>query len=485
MNEQFRGRLSLERVRAVIEDIRTARVKPGPHLTDEQLDAFSADRLDEQATASAIEHIDSCEECAVEVIARAEARRERPAAALTAASAAVVPLRVAVAQTPLTFEPHHDRVPPPGCVAPLEWAATKEVWPNIQFLPPRHRRFALSLPSPRIRGGICPLIVTTAFRAAMEHRCNGAWRTVIPLALAPRETRIVTTATSTLAKLADYDLMNALRGRLIAVGDATSTYAARLVAAARHYNIKIKGVTERPRRIDPNTLYLIAEAFSEMATALEHGEIDGFATVEPFPTLTKDRFDKEYGPDFYAEATLGPDSISTSTSFCCVVMAPRALVEQRQYEDAYRTLVQTLFRSLWRVIKNARFEVGAQEVVGSVDANRAGSAGDRAAAAMLRHFLGDLDLDRLSGVALIQTLVERFVPEMTRAALNADCEALSGCLSRDDLRLLTKAGSPVALYSSEKLRDICRSALDEELGDAPSDAVRNAKRVYDDRQVAQ
>jgi hypothetical protein len=104
---------------------------------------------------------------------------------------------------------------------------------------------------------------------------------------------------------------------------------------------------------------------------------------------------------------------------------------------------------------------------------------------MLRHFLGDLDLDRISGVELIQTLVQRFVPEMTRGALNADCEALSGCLSKDELRLLIRSGGPVELYESEKLRGLCRSALDEELGDVPSDAVRNAKRVYDERQFAQ
>lgn len=486
MNEEFRDGWSLEHIRALIEDIRTTKVKPGPHLTAEQLDAFAEDRLDEETTAYATAHIDCCAECAIEVIARDEERFEEGVAEVACvAAAAVVPLPTRVAaQAPLVFESHHARLPPPGCVAPLERAA-REQWSDIAFREPKNRGFAIALPPARVRDGVCPLFVTTAFRAAYEHRCGGAWRTVIPLALAPRVTRIVTTKKSKLANLDHYELMKKLDGRCIAVGDPTSTFAARLIAAARHYGIKTEAAEKRPKRPKRKTLYLLTRDFSAMAAALERDEIDGFATVEPFPTLAEDHLNGHYGAGYYAEAVLGPHCTSTSTGFCCVVMAPRELLEEPQYADAYRSLVRTLFRSLWRVLKDARLEIGVQEI--GKDGQLAGAQGvsQRAAAAMLRHFIDDLDLLNKTRPALIHTLVERFVPEVTPEALNADYEALSGFLSDGKLLRLKKAGPPVALYGTGDLRTLCREALEEEFGETSlPEAVRDVQRAYEDSAVA-
>jgi hypothetical protein len=480
MKKRLEDGWSPENARVLVEEIRATRVTRGPHLTADQLDAFVEETLAPELADYAVKHIAWCEECAIEVIARDEECTEAIAVEATAGGA-VVPLRTrvaAAAQTPLIFESHHARVPPPGCVAPLEWAAKKE-WADVRFLPPKHRPFgARALPSANLRDGVCPLVVTTAFRAAYEHRCGGAWRTVIPLALAPRVTRIVTTKKSKLADLKHYALMKQLGGRCIAVGDPTSTYAARLIAAARHYGIRTHPVEERPKRPDRQTLYLVTKDFRAMAMALERNEIDGFATVEPFPTLAEDSLKAHYGKNYYAEAILGPHCTSTSTGFCCVVMAPRVLIEAPQYADTRGALVRTLFKSLWRVLEDARLEVVGHENTKRGEIVPAQAAEKRAAAAMLRHFLDDLDLVEKTPSELIDTLVERFVPEVTPESLNADYETISGFLSAGKLRTLKKAGDPVALYDTAEVRSLCRAALEEEFGDTPLDVVRDAKRAY-------
>jgi len=438
---------------------------PGPHLTTEELDAFVADTLADDADEYASAHIEWCEECAL----AAEARLEIGSVVTDSVSVCAAPdatgfrqaARSPHAEPQLVFQPHHARQP--GCVAPLERAA-RDTWEGIVIREPKHRPFAAKrLPPATIKKNLFPLVVTTAFRAAFEQRCGDQWSVAIPLAIAPRTTRIVTTKDSPIARLTGYELAKNLGGRCIAVADATSTFAARLVAAARHYRVKTVCVTERPRKLDSGTLYLVPMEFEAMSNALDRRRIHGFATVEPYPSAAKVLLTSRY-----SEAILGPQCTSQLTGFCCVVIAPRKFVTDPMYREAYDKLARTLFRSVWRVLRDVDLEVSMDWMPLEV--------GRHATAGLLRHLTDGLDLEYESDATVVEKLVTQLVPEVTPASLNADYEALSDFLSPSDYKRLKAAPPPVALYDTRHLRELCTESITRELAarhETPRAAMRN------------
>lgn len=446
---------AFERLAGALDQAASAPV--GPHFTDQQIQGLIDGTVDDADAQPLWYHMSSCEECAIAVegrLSKVRAARDRSPKTPRERS----PKTPANDQRPMQFQPYYPTDHPPGCVSPLNRAAATE-WSEITIRTPKDRPLPEpTFPFARIQGNVCPLVVTTAFRASYEHRRADAWRVVAPLVVAPPVTRIVTTPTTGLASLHDHKLARELRKKCIAVADATSTFAARLVSAAALYNFKTEHVAARPENPDERTLYLTTLDFDDMTSALKKGEIDGFATVEPFPTIAKQLSLR----DRYREATLGPSCTSTLTEFCCVLLGPRALVEDSRYERHYKALVRTLYRSFWRVLSDLRLDVPAtaESLQHGVDLERF------AAAAMLRHIIEALDFDA-SEEKVEQQFVSLLVPEVTPQSLNHDYWALTGFLSVDEQRQLVEtAKDPEAIYSTKRLRELCSEGIRAEIEDA-------------------
>lgn len=453
------------------------------HLTHEQIEAFVAETLDVPSNAAACEHLSQCAACADIVNARYDelladpppkpvqgVRPKSGTAARTSQRAARARSRTesGARTAPMTFQPYYPRESTtanavgallPGCVEPLELAA-RTAWDGIQIRTPQHRPFSAALPEPKVDGGVWPLIVTTAFRAAYEYQRGNDWSVVIPLALAPRNARIVILRDSPLAGLSDFGLAASLGGRRIAIADPTSTYAARLASAAAHFGITTI-ISDSPEIPDEDTLQLVPMAFTAMPEALRTRKIDGFATVEPLPTMAELVY---IGREAYAEVTLSADTTSTSTAFCCVVIAPGSFVEGPHFSQAKEALVRALFTSVCKVVKQA-FQVSQEPSVISEGPSTL-VIGRQATLAMLRHLSDGLRGHQPNARAVMEKLAEQFVPSVTAKSLNADFETLCRFLSRDEQRKLREVfrsrPEPRRLYVTERLREICLQVIEAE-----------------------
>jgi len=433
----------------LLEALRSSAREPaGDHLSDLTMSNYVEGSLSEETLNQLDEHLAACDECASDLEFLFEVEQSDPESISTTtqqpAGLPTVPTAkpdTAVLPTRMTFAPAHPRQgTKPVCVEPIEIAASKE-WADIDFAEPQHRAFAKDFPSGRIVDGICPLLVTTPLRAILRYQLHQDWRVVVPLALAPQQTRIVVNKRR--SRLNSSNFSKSLGGRKIAVADSTSTHAMRLTAHAERQQYKVD-ITDHPGK-DRKTLYLIPMQFAKMINALERGEVDGVATVEPLPTLAKTRLGSDYD-----EVTIEEDSIQLGR-FCCVVVAPSEFVESMKYRKHFRALVEAIFRTVCGLLKpdQARFTH---------------SESQNGAARMLLTLLQKIVTkpgDRPS-----QLLAEELIPDPAAVDIGLELRTVLSSLPVGTLRKIRSGpGLTITepLYDVGYLREICRGAIEAEI----------------------
>lgn len=203
-----------------------------------------------------------------------------------------------------------------------------------------HREFEPSFPAAFTQTGMVPLVVTTPLMAQLEYARTGEWCMAFPLA--PQRTRIVVTKKCKIAGRSDAQVSSKLGGLAIGVGDVTSTHACRLVRAAERGGLSVKLVAGAPSssQRQSGVLYVVQMDFTEMVKELVKKKIDGFASVEPLPTIA--RFNL---PLDYAEATLSDESPSTEVAHCCCVALPAPIVVDPRFAVLYATIAEKVFRA--------------------------------------------------------------------------------------------------------------------------------------------
>lgn len=423
----------------------SARQPAGGHLSDLTMSNYVEGRLSEETLNQLDEHLAACDECASDLeflfqVEEPELERISATDQLPTSSPVDTTAKVGAvdASERMIFVPSHPRQgTKPVCVEPIEIAASKQ-WADIEFAEPEHRAFAKAFPIGRIVDGMCPLLVTTPLRAILRYQLYQDWRVVLPLALAPQQTRIVVNKRH--SRLNSANFSKSLGSKKFAVADGTSTHAMRLTAYAERQNYKVD-ITDRPAK-DRKTLYLVPMPFAKMITALERGEVDGVATVEPLPTLAKARLRSDYD-----EVTIEEDTIQLGR-FCCVVIAPSEFVESTRYQKQFRALVDAIFRTICSLVRpdQARFDH---------------SESQNGAARMLLTLLQKIVTkpgDRPS-----QLLAEELIPDPGAVDIGLELRTVLSSLPVDTLRKIR--GGPglkitEPLYDVDYLREICREAIE-------------------------
>lgn len=361
----------------------------------------------------------------------------------------------------LTFEPI--LLPKgPFCPAPVHFAKAR---------PARHIAFgaikdwSLSQGIPKtasIKGGKCPIAVTTALLAQMAV-ATGHWRIALPLA--PQRTRIVTYRGSPLlgGRRGAVNTAQSLRlaGSVVAVTDRTSSYASRLVLMARQSGLVEEFIDAPPEfpkfKRDVNKLRLFVSKPEEMVKLLKAKQIDGFAAVEPFPTVARRRL----GIDDYAEIRIDDQCTSASTGFCCVVIVP-ALLTTSQYEKEYDELLEVLIRSLLGLLHReavnsteALFTQILSGISGSIDLQ---NTAREATCMALKHFT-----DYYTPGMTAEQLIDSLVPRVNVEASHADAEALAPHLPEHYKKLIRKRAQMTDanenVYDFSRAREVATRVL--------------------------
>jgi hypothetical protein len=362
----------------------------------------------------------------------------------TVGSAASSPAKVVISgkwpeRNVLTAKPYLQEEP--FCPVPVRLAIEHQGWRSIRFETEEPLDLG-RLPDPVIKDGRFPVIVTTPWRAALEYAKGGAWH--VPLPLAPQRTRIVTRRNSRLCDasgggLCNEALIDKLPGSVIAVADNTSSYASRIILAARQGGGREEFVTvKQARRLTgansesrekSRTVYLVKTPYFAMVEHLVNGVIDGFATVEPFPTLAQFRL----GEMGWAEATLDDRCTAASGGFCCVIMTPADL-RKPEHQEALDGLLRALIISICGLLKPGsegrlirRFSATLKSH-GSPKAFPIDVIAKAAALSTLKHLTEHLLAEAPGRWA------EVLVPELSIEAIRAEESALAPNLTGDDRR---------------------------------------------------
>jgi ABC-type nitrate/sulfonate/bicarbonate transport system substrate-binding protein len=329
-----------------------------------------------------------------------------------------------------------------------------------------HRELTEPLPPPDIVDDTIPLAVTTPLRAMIELETTGNWAMAFPLA--PQRTRIVTRQSSQLAGVRGQATARALRGQAIAVADATSAYAARLASAAHRLNLGVEiGASAPPAKDrDANVLYLVTTGLADMVQAFLSEAVDGFATVEPFPTFAEFRL-----PDAYCEVILNREHTVDSTEFCCCVALPAEIVEDTGLRPIYRAVAGAIVQSSFALLdpKAAQAARLHQILTESVDAlnpltsQRVRESMATVAAARIRAHITELlpraDVGKERGSDLVKLLA----PNAPSHGLQADFDAIAKHLPDDIRRQLRLLTGPLRfrdeLYPVKAFRDVCSAVV--------------------------
>lgn len=423
------------------------------------------------ASAAALMEISECPECQLRILHASSGR-----SSCTTASNIALPVD---GEEEVRFGPIYLPASP-GCKIPVEMLANKS-FGNVHFGGVLYRDFT-DLPAPSIKGNTVPLVVTTPLRALMEYETTGDWSVALPLA--PQRTRVVTWRNSPIYGLHDYELAAHLGGRCIAVADVASAYAARLASAARRYGFDVKVTSSIPRKRSPKTLHLVTPGLDRILDLFLKKRLDGFATVEPYPTLARFRLG-----DAYAELSLDRTCTSVSTGFCCVVAVPTAIVEERRYRHAYQTLTREVVRGLCQLLRPNAFEVIRPLLARTIEplmnrikcGARPQTVEAEAAARIVAHLTEHLPQSAGDDDAQRERLLELLVPVIAQEALNAEFEALATYFDssvKHKLRAAASSRSPLnELYPVSVVRDVCRSVIQAEFPESVTAKIENTRQA--------
>ncbi|HEX6369808.1 MAG TPA: hypothetical protein VF006_12890 [Longimicrobium sp.] len=389
---------------------------------------------------------------------------------------------------PVTFEPIF--VPAaPGCKLPVEMLEGQTI-ENVTFGEIRKVPEFKRLPSPKIEDGRVPLVVTTPFRVLLSYETTGEWSIALPLA--PQKTRIVTRRGSRLFGWDDHELAARLGGCAIAIADGQSAFAARLASAARRYGFDVKICRRAPDKRRDDALYLITTGFQRMLDVFKKGDVDGFATVEPYPTLARHVLGQEY-----AEVRLDAACTSVSTDFCCVAAVPTPVVEEPRYRAAYEALVRGVLDSMCQLVTPGAIDLIAPLITSTVQPlaervlprtldlnvrNEEFKQIFRGVAARIMSQLADRLPRTLGDDEWVRDqLLNVLAPVVPKTALNAEFEALANSLStgmKRRLRAGTSKHTPLdELYPSSVVRPIAREVIGKAFSEGAGEEVEATRRA--------